>query len=107
MIVCATMSTTKWSTTMTELGYTEFSASTGRAVRILDPRRYAGKPLLQTQDVLWTDASGSTLIVVADVAGAQPGKYRLQIGAVTGKSFTPLPGLQMDTANGPVSYPVW
>jgi hypothetical protein len=107
MIVCATTSTIKWSTTMTELGYTEFAASTGRAVRILDPRRYAGKPLLQTQDVLWTNATGSTLIVVADVAGAQPGKYRLQIGAVTGKSFTPLPGLQMDTASGPVSYPVW
>lgn len=107
MIVCATMSTIRWSTTMTEVGYTEFSASTGRAVRILDPRRYAGKPLLQTQDVLWTNASGSTLIVVADVAGAQPGKYRLQIGVVTGKSFTPLPGGRMDTASGPVSYPVW
>jgi hypothetical protein len=107
MIVCATMSTIKWSATMTELGYTEFSARTGRAVRILDPRRYAGKPLLQTQDVLWTNASGSTLIVVADVPGAQPGKYRLQIGAVTGKSFTPLRGGQMDTADGPVSYPVW
>jgi hypothetical protein len=107
MIVCATMSTTKWSTTMTQVGYTEFSASTGRAVRILDPRRYAGEPLLQTQDVLWTDASGSTLIVVTDMAGAQPGKYRLQIGAVTGKGFTPLPGLLLDTASGPVSYPVW
>jgi hypothetical protein len=107
MIVCATMSTTKWSTTMTELGYTEFSASTGRGVRILDPHRYAGKALLQTQDVLWTNASGSTLIVVADVAAAQPGKYRLQAGAVTGNRFTPLPGLQMDTASGPVSYPVW
>ena len=92
---------------MRELGYTEFSASTGRAVHILDLRRYSGKPLLQTQDVLWTNASGSTLIVVADVAGAQPGKYRLQIGAVTGKSFTPLPGGQMDTASGPASYPVW
>jgi hypothetical protein len=107
MIVCATMSTTRWSTTMTELGFTEFSASTGRAVRILDPRRYAGNPLLQTQDVLWTNASGSTLIVVADEAAAQAGKYRLQIGAVTGKGFTPLPGLQMDTASGPVSYPLW
>jgi len=107
MIVCATTSTTKWSTTMTQVGYTEFSARTGRAVRILDPRRYAAKALLQTQDVLWTNASGSTLIVVADVAGAQPGKYRLQMGAVTGKSFTPLPGLQTDTALGPVHYPVW
>jgi hypothetical protein len=112
MIVCATTSTVKWSTTATELGYTEFSASTGRAVRILDPRRYPGKPLLQTQDVLWTNASGSTLIVVADVPGAPPGKHRLikyhlQVGAVTGNSFRPLPGLQMDTADGPVSYPVW
>ena len=107
MIVCATMSTIKWSTTMTELGYTEFSAGTGRAARILDPHRYPGKALLQTQDVLWTNASGSTLIVVADVPGVQPGKYRLQIGAVTGKSFRPLPGGQMDTASGPVSYPVW
>ena len=107
MIVCATTSTIRWSTTMTEVGYTEFSASTGRAVRILDPRRYAGKTLLQTQDVLWTNASGSTLIVVADVPAAQPGKYRLQVAAVTGNSFTPLPGLQVDTANGPVSYPVW
>lgn len=102
MIVCATTSTEKWSTTMTELGYTEFSTGTGRAVRILDPRRYAGKALLQTQDVLWTNASGSTLIVVADVAGARPGRYRLQIGAVTGNSFTPLPGPQLATTSGPV-----
>jgi hypothetical protein len=107
MIVCATTSTVKWSTTVTELGYTEFLASTGRAVRILDLRRYAAKALLQTQDVLWTNASGSTLIVVANVPGTRPGKYRLQIGAVTGNSFRPLPGLQMDTANGPVSYPAW
>jgi hypothetical protein len=107
MIVCATMSTTKWSTTMMELGFTEFSARTGRAVRILDPHRYTGKPLLQTQDVLWTNASGSTLIVMADVAGAQAGKYRLQIGAVTGKSFTALPGFQLEPALGPISYPVW
>jgi hypothetical protein len=102
MIVCATTSTEKWSTTMTELGYTEFSTGTGRAVRILDPRRYAGKALLQTQDVLWTNASGSTLIVVADVAGARPGRYLLQIGAVTGNSFTPLPGPQLATTSGPV-----
>jgi hypothetical protein len=114
MIVCATTSTFKWSKTITELGYTEFSASTGRAVRILDLRRYP-KELLQTQDVLWTNASGSTLIVVANVPGARPGnnrlpirsKYHLQIGVVTGNSFRPLPGLQMDTADGPVSYPAW
>jgi hypothetical protein len=107
MIVCATTSTRRWSTTTTEVGFSEFSASTGRAVRTLDPRRYAGNPLLQTQDVLWTNVSGSTLIAVVDVAGAQPGKYRLQIGVVTGKGFTPLPGGQEDTASGPVSYPVW
>ncbi len=61
-IACAT--TSPWRRSQpTELGYTEFSASTGQVVRVLDARRYQGGITLQTEDVLWTSASGGTLIV--------------------------------------------
>jgi hypothetical protein len=74
-------------------------------VRVLDSREYTGNPLLQTEDVLWTNASGSRLIVIANVPAAKPGTYRLQIGAVTAHGFTPLPGAQ--PASELFSYPAW
>jgi hypothetical protein len=88
-----------------KLGYVAFSTRTGRPLEVLDPRQYTSYKWLQTEDVLWTNASGSELIVVANVPAAKPGKYRLQIGALGAHGFTPLPGEQL--ASELFSAPVW
>jgi hypothetical protein len=107
-IVCATSSTVRSPRNAAlayKLGYVAFSATTGRPMRVLDPRQYASDKWLQTEDVLWTNASGSELIVLANVPAARPGRYRLQIGAVGAHGFTPLPGTQLDSEL--FSYPAW
>ena len=67
-IVAATVSETRHPLN-SELAFTEFSARTGKVVRVLGrwpiPGMYPG----QIQDVLWTNSSGSTLIVIAHVPG--------------------------------------
>jgi hypothetical protein len=110
-IVAATASETKHPLN-SELAFTEFSASTGKVVDVLSrwpiPGLYPG----QTQDVLWTNSSGSTLIVLAHVPGP-PTKdphsinaagYRIEFGVLHGNEFTPLPGAP---APGPGSWPAW
>jgi len=110
-IVAATGSLTKHPLN-SELAFTEFSAGTGKVVKILGrwpiPGLYPG----QTQDVLWTNASGSTLIVLAHVPGT-PTKdphsinsagYGIEYGVLRGNRFTPLPGAPNP---GPGSWPVW
>ena len=95
-----------------ELAFTEFSASTGKVVKVLGrwpiPGLYPG----QTQDVLWTNSSASTLIVLAHVPGT-PTKdprsinsagYSIEFGVLRGNQFTPLPGAPNP---GPGSWPVW
>ena len=68
-IVAATEDLTKHPLS-SELAFTEFSAATGKVVKVLGrwpiPGLYPG----QTQDVLWTNSSGSTLIVLAHKPGA-------------------------------------
>jgi hypothetical protein len=94
------------------LAFTEFSARTGKVVTVLGrwpiPGLYPG----QTQDVLWADSSGRTLIVLAHVPGT-PAKdprgvnsagYRIEFGVQRGNRFTPLPGAPVP---GPNSWPVW
>jgi hypothetical protein len=83
----------------------EISTRAGRLLRMVGPRQYPGYKLLQDEDVLWTNASGSRLIVIADVPAAKPRTYRLQIGTLGGRSFTPLPGAQL--ASELFSYPAW
>jgi hypothetical protein len=79
-----------------ELRITEFSSSTGKAVRILDPWRFKGLGATSWQDVLWTSASGSTLIVEAP-PGTDPAGHWIARGiepvpgVLTGGQFTPLP----------------
>jgi hypothetical protein len=110
-VVAATASETKHPLN-SELAFTEFSASTGKVVKVLGrwpiPGLYPG----QTQDVLWTDPSGSTLIVLAHVPGP-PTKdpqsinsagYRIEFGVLHGDRFTPLPGAPTP---GPGSWPAW
>jgi hypothetical protein len=66
----------------------------------------------QIQDVLWTNSSGSTLVVIAHVPGV-PTKdphssnnagYQIEFGVQRGNQFIPLPGAPT-LGFGP--WPVW
>ena len=110
-IVAATGSLTKHPLN-SELAFTEFSASTGKVVKILGrwpiPGLYPG----QTQDVLWANSPGSTLIVLAHKPGVptkdphsvNSADYGIEFGVLRGSRFTPLPGAPRP---GPNSWPVW
>jgi hypothetical protein len=113
-IVVATASETRPPITA-NLAFTEFSARTGRPVAVLGNWHLNGDTG-QTQDVLWTDASGRTLIVIAHQPGSKQVRYpnaaagnrsidyRLVLGIQRGNHFTQLPESFM---TGPWSYPVW
>jgi len=111
-IVAATVSETKHPLN-SELAFTEFSASTGKVVDVLGrwpiPGLYPG----QSQDVLWANSSGSTLIVLAHVPGV-PTKdphstnsagYGIEFGVLNGNRFTPLPGAPRP--GGFTPWPTW
>ena len=67
-----------------QIGYAEYTAATGKLVRVLD-QRLTGP---QGPYLLWTNASGSVLIaaIQADAESAQ-----ITIGVITGNQFIPLP----------------
>jgi len=79
-----------------ELEIAELSSSTGQAARILDPWRFRGLGAASWQDVLWTNSSGSTLIVEAP-PGTDPAGHWITrainpvAGVLVGGQFTPLP----------------
>ncbi len=103
-IVCATDTRTQQPQT-DELAFTEFSARTGKVVAVLGRWRITGHIPTEIQDVLWTNADGSTLLVVAHQPGATAsaqGNFRIQFGAQHGNHYTPLPG-----APGPNRLSVW
>jgi len=116
-IVCATVTETRTAARrplMTEMAFTEFSASTGRVTRQLYPWRFYRLYPGQSQWVLWTNATGSKLIVVGRRPRSRPARdpssrdsaaYRLEIGVVTGARFTPLPGAPSAASAAP--WPVW
>jgi hypothetical protein len=98
-IVAATVSETKHPRS-SELAFTEFSAATGKVVNVLGRWRLPGLYPGQVQDVLWTDSSGSTLIVLAhkpgpptrDPQSINSAGYGIEFGVLTANGFTPLPG---------------
>lgn len=110
-IVAATTSQTKRPLS-SELAFTEFSAATGKVVAVLGrwplPGLYPG----QVQDVLWTDSSGSTLIVLAHKPGpparaphsVNAAGYGTEFGVLTSSGFTPLPGAP---PLGTFPWPTW
>jgi hypothetical protein len=112
-IVAATVSETRHPLS-SELAFTEFSTSTGTPVRVLSRwnlgRLYPG----QIQDVLWTNSSGSTLIVLAHTPGpparmphsTNVAGYGIELGVLNGNRFTPLPGAP-GQSRGPVPWPAW
>jgi hypothetical protein len=78
-----------------ELAFTEFSALTGKVVAVRDRWRLTGHWPEEEEEVLWSNADGSTLIVVAHQPGAaadSSGNFRIQFGVLRGNRYTPLPG---------------
>jgi hypothetical protein len=110
-IVAATVSETKHPLS-SELAFTEFSATTGKVVAVLDRWRLPGLYPGQVQDVLWSSASGSKLIVLAHKPGVptrdphsvNSAGYGIEFGVLTPNGFAPLPGAPRPGA-GP--WPVW
>ena len=83
-----------------EFAFTEFSARTGKVVAVLGPWRFTRRWPQQEQAVLWTNADGSTLLVLAHRPGVTlnprppgPGAvYSVEFGVLHGDRYTPLPG---------------
>jgi hypothetical protein len=102
-IVIPTMRTTYPRATV-DLALTEFSTRTGRPVDVLDPWQLRGNGATTWQNVLWSNPSGSTLIVMAP-PGKGPGLQRSRhgigpvAGVLTSQGFTPLPGAPADLQN--------
>ena len=88
-----------------ELAFTEFSARTGKVLAARDGWRLTGHWPEQEEQVLWSNADGSTLIVVAHRPGAaasSQGDFPIQFGVLRGNRYTPLPG-----APSPNQLSVW
>jgi hypothetical protein len=98
-IVCATVTQTMRPLT-SEFAFTEFSARTGKVVAVLGRWRFTRRWPQQEQAVLWTNADGSTLLVLAHRPGvtlnpAPPGPgavFPVEFGVLHGNRYTPLPG---------------
>jgi hypothetical protein len=111
-IVCATATVTRHPLTVV-LSFTEYSARTGRVVRQLGSWTLHGRFPADGQDVLWTNTSGSTLIVVGHqpglkhvrvVAGNAAG-WRDVVSVVTPEKFVLVPGAP--STQVPSRWPTW
>jgi Sigma-70 region 2 len=93
------------------LNFAEFSASTGKLVRTLDPWWFSlGSGQLPYQQVLWTNSSGGTLIVISPPGASPAGhwvRHSIQpvLGVLTGNHFTPIPG--SPTASQNITCVAW
>jgi hypothetical protein len=73
----------------------EFSASTGKQVRVLWAEQLPSRPFsVPYYSVLWTNSSGSVLIVAAPAASGKKGASQSVYGVLRGHRFTPIPGLR-------------
>ena len=81
----------------TQIQVNEFSASTGQALGTVVRLRYRRGAITSWPSVLWSDSSGSTLIVKTTRPGTKPIKNSDAVpgafGVVTSGHFTPLPGI--------------
>lgn len=77
---------------VTDLEIAEFSAATGKPVRVLD--RWASSPAPAApgwQDVLWAGPGGDVLVVASPLRPHGGGTPRVVIGLQSGRGFSPLP----------------
>jgi hypothetical protein len=96
-----------------EFAFTEFSARTGNVVAVLGRWRLTRRWPDLGQAVLWTNADGSTLLVLAHRPGVtlsptSPGpgfQFSIQFGVLHGNRYTPLP--DPPSLSGASSLPVW
>ena len=83
--------------TATEIRVRQFSAANGRPLGILATIHYRKGAITGWPDVLWSNPSGSQLIISTTRLSAAPSKNGGltpgQIGTVTGGRFVPLPGI--------------
>jgi hypothetical protein len=81
----------------TQVEVNEFSASTGKALGSVVRLRYRRGAITGWPSVLWSDSSGSTLIVKTTRPGTGPsrngGLTPEVVGIVSRGHFTPLPGI--------------
>jgi hypothetical protein len=112
-IVCATATITKHPFTAV-MSFTEYSARTGRVVRQLGTWTLHGLWPEGNQDVLWTNASGSRLIVVdrqpglkhvGVSGGGDTAIWRPVISVLTPEKFVPIPGAPSTPT--PQRWPAW
>jgi len=83
-----------------EFAFTEFSARTGKVVAVLGRWRFTRRWPEQEQAVLWTNADGSTLLVLAHRPGVTLSPtspsggavFPVEFGVLHGNRYTPLPG---------------
>jgi hypothetical protein len=86
-----------------EFGFTEFSARTGKVVTVLGRWRFVRRWPEQEQAVLWTNADGSTLLVLAHRPGvtvrptspSAGSTFPVEFGVLRGNRYTPLPGAHL------------
>lgn len=82
-----------------EFAFTEFSARTGKVVAVLGRWRFIRRWPQQEQAVLWTNADGSTLLVLAHQPGvtirptspSAGASFAVEFGVLHGEQYTPLP----------------
>jgi hypothetical protein len=111
-IVCATITVTRHPLTSI-LAFTEYSARTGRLVRQLGSWTLHGLRPGDDQDALWTNTSGSTLIVVAHPPGLKHvavnagnvARWKQVISVLTPRRFVLLPGAP--SAQTDLRWPAW
>jgi hypothetical protein len=83
--------------TATQIRVRQFSATTGRPLGILATLHYRRGAITGWPDVLWSNPSGSQLIISTTRLSASPSKNGNltpgEIGTVSGGRFVPLPGI--------------
>jgi hypothetical protein len=83
--------------TATQVRVRQFSAIDGRPLRVLATLHYRRGAITGWPDVLWSNPSGSQLIISTTKLGAAPSKNGgltpREIGMVTAGHFAPLPGI--------------
>ena len=97
-----------------EFAFTEFSARTGKVVAVLGRWQLTRRWPDGGQAVLWTNADGSTLLVLAHRPGVtlrptSPGpgvNFSIEFGVLHGNGYAPLPDPPRLDQSGS-SFPVW
>jgi hypothetical protein len=72
----------------TVVAVTEVSARTGKLARVLGQRQVSGSA---SQWVLWTNPTGTALIIVGPEPGSAQRNQNIVLGIQAGNTFTPLP----------------